>query len=282
MAYRMEWLAGFIRYLMTRLWRDELTYAASALTITTLLAMVPLLSLVFTFLARLPVSLELASNVENFIFTHFVPSISDDLQTNLHGFIEQAGQLSTIGFISLVVTALIMMRTIERAFQKIWHSSTKRKAIKSLLIYWVVLVLGPLFLGLSIFLSSYFTSLLLIYEGIREVGLQLRVILPVLLSIIGLTLLYWLIPNAKVRFLHAFIGATTAGILFELVKVLFTSYVTHFPVQEVIFGTLAVIPLFMIWVYLSWLLILIGAEITHGLMIYKPVGRAKDSEISAS
>jgi membrane protein len=269
MSHLMEWLQGFIKYLYDRLFRHELAYAASALTITTLLALVPMLSVIFTILARLPIGEDFSHSIESFIFNHFVPSISDNLQNQFQQFLKQAAQVGTLGFTILVITALILMNNIDKVFRKIWHGSKRRKALSSILIYWCVLILGPLLLGLSILLSSYFTSMLMLNEQVRELGIQLTYILPFLLTIIGLTLLYWLIPNARVKLLEALTGALVAGLLFELVKRLFTWYAISFPLQKVIFGALSVIPLFMLWVYLSWLIVLVGAEITHGLRYYK-------------
>ena len=186
------------------------------------------------------------------------------------GFVQKASSMKPIGFSFLIITVLMLFSAIDRGFNHIWRTKKRRKAIIAFFMYWLLLIVGPLFLGLSIALSSYFTSLLLITDTGRQIGGQLTIVLPWLLTTIGLTIIYLIIPNSRVRFLHAIIGATVAGFLFEVAKKIFTIYVTSFPLQEIIFGALSVLPLFLIWVYMSWLVILIGAEVCHGLESFNP------------
>ena len=177
--------------------------------------------------------------------------------------------MQTLGFSTLVLTAILLLRTIDNAFNQIWRIKNQRKTFISFISYWLVLILGPLFLTVSIALSSYFSSLLVVTDTGRQISAFLSIILPWILTTTGLVLLYLIIPNTRIKLSHALIGAVFAGLLFEVAKKLFTIYVTSFPLQEIIYGALSAVPLFIIWIYLSWMLVLLGAEICHGLENYK-------------
>jgi len=266
----MEWTGKFLSYLAHRFVHDNLSNIAAMLTLTSLLALIPLLAVIFTFLSAMPYVQNLGDEIQIFIFSNFVPSFSQNLQQTIQGFVQKAADMKTLGFSSLVVTAIMLLRTVDTGFNQIWRTKQRRKAIVAFLIYWLVLLLGPLLLGLSIVLTSYFTSLLVLTDTGRQIDAQLTIVLPWLLTTLGLAILYIVIPNTRVKILHALIGAMVAGLLFELAKRLFTMYVTSFPLQEIIFGALSAVPLFLIWVYMSWLVILLGAEVCHGLENFTP------------
>ena len=270
MKAQMEWIGKFLRYLGHRIVKDKLTNIAATLTLTSLLSMIPLLAVVFTFMAAMPITQNLGNYIQEFIFNNFVPAVSYNMEQAVLGFVQKASSMQPLGFSFLVITVIMLLRTIDRGFNQIWRTRQRRKAIIAFLIYWLLLILGPLFLGMSIALTSYFTSILILTDTGRQIGAQLTIVLPWLLTTIGLAIIYMIIPNTKVRFLHSIIGAMVAGFLFELAKKLFTTYVTSFPLQEIIFGALSVVPLFLIWVYLSWLVILLGAEVCHGLENFTP------------
>jgi len=265
MRARMEWIGKFLRYLLHRFIDDRLSDIAAMLTLTSLLAVIPLLAVVFSMLAALPLAQSLGDGIQSFIFSNFVPTFGQEIEQTIRGFVQKASDMKTIGFSSLFVTAIMLLRTIDTAFNQIWRTEQQRKALVAFLFYWLVLILGPLLLGISIALSSYFTSMLLVTDTGRQIGALVTVVLPWLVTTMGLAILYLVIPNARIKVSHAFSGAVVAGLLFEVAKGLFTMYVTSFPLQEIIFGALSAVPLFLIWVYLSWLVILLGAEVCHGL-----------------
>ncbi len=265
MKAKMEWTGKFFKYLAHRFANDNLSNIAAMLTLTSLLALIPLLAVIFSILSAIPYVQNLVAEFQVFIFNNFMPSYSEELEQTVRGFISKASNMKTLGFSSLVVTAIMLLRTVDTGFNQIWRTKHKRKAIVAFLIYWMVLILGPLLLGLSIVLTSYFTSLLVLIDAGKQISAQLTIVLPWLLTTMGLTILYLVIPNTRVKLIHALTGAMVAGLLFEVAKRLFTMYVTSFPLQEIIFGALSAVPLFLIWVYLSWLVILLGAEVCHGL-----------------
>lgn len=261
----MERLRDFIRYLGRRLVDDKLSNIAATLTLTSLLAVIPLLAVIFTILAALPIGKDLGIGIQTFIFNNFVPDFSQDIQHTIGDFVHRASDMKALGFSTLVITAILLLHTIDKAFNQIWRTVQQRKTIIAFIIYWLVLILGPLFLGVSIALSSYFSSLLVVTDTGKQLSSYLTIILPWSLTTIGLTILYMLIPNTRVKLTHAVIGAVIAGLLFEASKSLFAMYVTSFPLQEIIYGALSAVPLFIIWVYISWMVILLGAEVCHGL-----------------
>jgi len=266
----MEWMSKFLIYLAHRFTYDNLSNIAAMLTLTSLLALIPLLAVIFSILSAVPYVQNLVSEFQIFIFNNLMPSYSQDIEQTVRGFINKASNMKTLGFTSLIVTAIMLLRTVDTGFNQIWRTKQKRKAIVAFLLYWVMLLLGPLLLGLSLVLTSYFTSLLVIIDAGTQISAQLTIVLPWLLTTMGLAILYIVIPNTRVRFIHAITGAMVAGLLFEVAKRLFTMYVTSFPLQEIIFGALSAVPLFLIWVYLSWLIILLGAEVCHGLENFTP------------
>jgi len=265
MIARMEWIARFLRYLLHRFIDDKLSNIAAMLTLTSLLAVIPLMAVVFSMLSALPLAQSLGEGIQTFIFSNFVPTFGQEIELTMRGFVQKASEMKTIGFSSLVVTAILLLRTIDTAFNQIWRTEQQRKGLIAFLFYWLVLVLGPLLLGISIALSSYFTSLLIMTDTGRQIGSLVTVFLPWLMTTMGLAILYLVIPNSRIKLIHAVTGALVAGILFEIAKVLFTMYVTSFPLQEIIFGALSAVPLFLIWVYISWLVVLLGAEVCHGM-----------------
>lgn len=265
----MEWLGDFIRYIGRRLVDDKLSNIAATLTLTSLLAVIPLLAVIFTILAALPIGKDLGLGIQTFIFNNFVPDFSQDIQHTMRDFVLRASDMQTLGFTTLVITAILLLHTIDKAFNQIWRTVQQRKTIIVFIFYWLVLIIGPLLLGVSIALSSYFSSLLVVTDTGKQISSYLTIILPWSLTAIGLTILYMLVPNTRVKLSHAVIGAVIAGLLFEAAKSLFTMYVTSFPLQEIIYGALSAVPLFIIWVYISWLVILLGAEVCHGLENFK-------------
>ena len=158
---RMEWIAGFLRYLYFRFSVDKLSNIAATLTLTSLLALVPLLAVIFSLFSALPFMQDIGEEIQSFIFNNFAPSFSENIYQTIQGFVIKAADMKTIGFSSLVITAILLLRTIDTGFNHIWRTKQQRKALVSFAVYWAVLILGPLLLGLSIAVSSYFHSLLL-------------------------------------------------------------------------------------------------------------------------
>jgi membrane protein len=260
----------FIRLLASRFCIHNGLQNAASLTYTTLLSLVPLTTVVVAILTAFPVADQMADMIQDFIFENFVPAAGAQVQQYLQEFSSNASRLTGIGFAALIIVALLMMRNIDQALNSIWEVPRRRTLAKQFLIYWALLSLGPLLLALSLAVTSYIISMPLIVEAEETLGLGRRLIrfAPLAASMLAFFLMYLVIPNRRVPLLHALFGGLLAAVLFELAKHAFAFYVTTFTSYQAIYGTLAVIPIFLVWVYLSWVIFLLGAEFTCSLSIF--------------
>jgi membrane protein len=247
--------------------KDRFTYSSAALTYTTLLAIIPLMTVAFSILSAFPIFGSFKEDIQKFVFSNFIPAAGDVIQKYMQNFLSQTGKLSAVGTIFLVVTAIMTMLTIERALNDVWKISQRRKGIYSLLMYWAILSLAPIFLGLSLAATSYVVTLPIIVGAAHSVGLgfMLAQVVPFVLTVGAFTLLYVIVPNCKVPWRQGLFAAVIAAIVFELVKKAFVLYITNSTTYEVLYGALATIPIFLLWVYLAWVIVLFGALISNVL-----------------
>jgi membrane protein len=240
---------------------------ASALAFTTLLALVPLVTVVFSMLSLFPVFEQWSGALEAFLFQNFVPAAGDTVKSHLHQFSDQAGKLTAVGLVFLLLSSLLLLATIEDAFNDIWRVQRGRVLFQRLLVYWAVLSLGPLLIMVSLSMSSTLLSLKVFSDQslIADArGFLLRY-LPLLFELGAYVLFFKAIPNTEVKLRHALIGGAVATVLFELAKLGFAYYILSFRSYELIYGALSTIPIFFVWVYLSWVVMLVGAVITSTL-----------------
>ncbi|WP_237757956.1 YihY family inner membrane protein [Legionella oakridgensis] len=256
----------FILFVIHHFIEDDCTYRASALAFTTLLAIVPLMSVGFTILSTFPVFYQLRGPLQEFIFENFVPATGKVIQDYLQLFATQVSKLSMLGVLFLFITALLVMYTIERSMNKIWRVNSPRQGVSAFLLYWAILSLAPFFLGLSLAASSYFFSMPFI-KGYHAPSFLLSWI-PFLLSFMGFTFLYVVVPNCHVKLRHGLYGALIATILFESAKQAFVYYLSQYNTYQLLYGAFATIPLFFLWIYWVWLITLVGAEITYALAVH--------------
>lgn len=267
MPRRLNLLLHFFRYLFRRFGEDNCAKNAAALTYTTLFAVVPVMTVTYAMLAAIPAFSQVGMQIEDFIFNNFVPATGDTLREYLRDFSDQARQLTGVGIALLIITAFMMLVNIERAFNAIWRIRQRRRGISSFLLYWAVLSLGPLLLGAGFVVSTYLASLNFL-SGDAAIGSAYRWALgwvPILLSVAAFTLVFVAVPNTRVPFRHGLVGGVLVALLFEGAKASFALYVALFPGYQLIYGAFAAFPLFLIWVYISWLIILFGAELVANL-----------------
>ncbi len=259
----MRDFAGLALHASRRFRGDRCLAVAASLSYTTLLAIVPLAAVGLATFSAFPVFEGVQETLQKFLFSNFVPAAGEIVRENLTKFVANTGQLTAIGIVILTVTALMLLSTIEESFNVIWRQSVPRRLTIRLMTYWAILTLTPLLIGGSLALSSYIftiTQVLRIEAFEGPLGALVR-ILPFVLSVVGFAFLYVVMPNRQVRWRHALAGGVTAAVLFQVLKFLFVLYVTNFPSFETIYGAVSAIPLFLIWMYVTWCTVLVGAEL---------------------
>lgn len=254
-----ELVLGFVKHCRD----DQITVTAGYLAFISLLSIVPLISVMFSVLKAFPVFDSLKSAIEDFIFSNFVPTSGDQIQQYINGFVENASKMTAVGIIALIVVALQLISSIDKTLNSIWKIKRNRQLVISFAIYWMVLTLGPVFVGASLAVTSYVISIAAMADdytfGFSVIFTNL---LPFILSSMAFTFLFMIVPNTEVKFKAALSGAMVAAILFEVSKRVFALYITSFPSYQLIYGALASIPILFLWVYVSWIVVLLGAEFT--------------------
>ena len=262
-----------VRWHLVQMWNQFLDHdclaAAAALTYTTLFAVVPLMTVTYTFFSILPEYADVGEQVQSFVFENFVPASSDIVQDKLGEFADRAQNLTVVGFLFLFLTAFLMLVTIEKSFNTIWHVAEPRRGLQRFLLYWGVLSLGPAFVVIGMLSSLYLLSLPLV-TGLDTFGLgelMLRY-LPVILSAAGFTVLYYAVPNCHVPFKHALAGGVITTLVFQSALAIFARASTGFS-YDAVYGTFAAVPVFLIWLYLVWVIVLCGAIFVRSLSLIR-------------
>lgn len=260
---------AFAAYCWRRFQQDECLRSAAALTYMSLFAVVPLMTVVYAMLSAVPAFAQFGAELQDFIFDHFLPASGHEIQTYLRRFSEQALTLTGWGAAFLFVTALTMMTKIEKEFNAIWRTRGNRKGLSSFLLYWAILSLGPLCVGLAIGISTYVASLGILFDHVDIFGTRILLLntVPWLLTSAAFTLLFAAVPNCRVPIRHALIGGAISGLCFEVGKYVFALVMKNASYQ-LIYGTFAAFPLFLLWIYISWVIVLAGAELVHALSGY--------------
>lgn len=243
--------------------RDRCTRHAAALAFSSLLALAPLIAIGFSILSVFSSLETLGQGLEDFIYQYLVPDAGIEVRQYLSSFAEQAGKLTAVGLIAFFVTALILLHNIEESLNDIWRSKVRRSFIQRVLIYWALVTLGPILMGASLSLSTYFLSLDMVNEFSSRAGAVKA--LPMFFEAMAFFMLYTIMPNSPIKWRYALIGGVVAAILFELTKRGFSLFILNFSNYEVVYGALATLPIFLVWIYLSWLVTLLGAEVVAAL-----------------
>ncbi|MBB6253966.1 YihY family inner membrane protein [Nitrospirillum iridis] len=255
--------AGVTRYAVRRFYRDNCLQAVGSLTYTSLLAVVPLLTVGFAIFQAFPAFQTLRAEAEMLLLENLVPQVGENLNDRLREFISNAGTMTGVGVLGLAVTSILLFFSIEGAYNAIWRSRERHSVLVRLLSFWAVLTMAPLLLGVSLSLSSVAVSYLGA-EGSVVVELVRRV-LPGILETLFFGLTYLAIPTRPVRWQDAMIGGLVAGSAMEISKVGFALYISQVHTYTTIYGALSVLPTVLLWLYLVWCLILFGAEVTAAL-----------------
>lgn len=249
----------YLQLVARRFLDDGCQHSAAALTYMTLFAVVPMMTVTFSMLSLVPVFQGVGAQVEG-LFNSFLPSAGAEIQPYLADFANQARTLSVVGVIILVVTSYLMLHNIERVFNRIWATTGPRRGVAAFLLYWAVLSLGPLLVGTALLMNTYLLSVRLFTEELAQNAISILFgYLPWLLTLVAFTLLYTVVPNCKVMLRNALTGGVVATLALELAKSGFGYFVSNSSYTS-IYGAFATLPIFLLWIYLCWMIILGGAE----------------------
>lgn len=262
---------AFFRFLARRSFDDNLFAAAGALAYTTAFAIVPLSIVVFSVLKAMPGFNEWTGQLTHYVFTNFVPSTARAVEEHLTSFyLTETPGLTVVGAIALVVSLLVTLNGIEGTFNRIWRVQSARPKFSRFLVYWTVLTLGSVFATAGIALSARFYDLPVFDTDIGRAleSLLLRMV-PVLIEVALFAVIYRVVPHRTVRWRHALSGATLATLIFESIKWGMGAYLARFGNYTLIYGTLSVIPIFLLWIYFAWLAVLLGASFAASLSAFR-------------
>ena len=264
------------RYLLQRYQDDRCSEIAAALVYMSLFALVPLLTLVYSISTAIPTATDIQAQLQQFLVDNLLPEASQDVANYLTSFSEQAKNLTGVGIAILATTAVLMLRNVERAFNNIWRNRENRNVVSSVLLYWAVLSLAPILIGLGIGIKAYLFAAAHAVEGIDVLGVSsaLLSLLPFVLGILGVTALYMAVPNCAVPFRHAIFGGLFVAVTFTAAKALFTAAIANSS-YALIYGAFAAVPIFLLWLYITWTIILLGAIVVHSQASYQTAAQAQ-------
>jgi membrane protein len=280
-------VVAFVHYSIRRFVADGCLTGAGALSYMTLVALVPVTAIAVAVLSAFPVFAEMRDQLLATIFRAFVPAVGVEVEWWLRYFAGTSVRTTAIGIVALAVAVVLLLATIEDQLHNIWRVESPRPWVQRILAYWAVLTLGPVLLAVSFSLPSYL-DLLAARTGLDSHAIgrvptvqTLLRLLPVALETVTFTLVYALIPNCAVRWREAAAGAAVVAALMEALKAGFGLYVGHLSSYRAVYGALAAIPLFLLWMYLAWSVVLFGAVIAAAVPQWRADERAKDATPSA-
>ena len=243
------------------------TRAAGSLAFTTVLGLVPIVTVAFAFVANFPVFQDFVRVLENYLFRYTLPENARALvQTYVVGLAAEAASLRGVWILFVVVTAAFVVDTVESEINAIWGIRRKRPLLRRVIVYVVGVTAGPALVGAAITLLMW-----VLRQSITAVPLApvtVRAILepvPFLVAAVFFTLLYRVVPARRVAWSHALASGVLAAAAFEVLRRGFAWYVAHAPSYEIMYGALAAVPLFLLWIFLFWMIVLAGAAVTASL-----------------
>jgi len=256
-----------IRLTFRRARQERLAQVAGSLAFTTLLSIVPFLSVCLALFTHFPVFRRFEVALEDILLKSLLPAdISRTVLRYLHQFVANANGLTLVGSVFILVAAVAVMLTVENAFNQIWNVKRNRPFLKRVALYLLVLAAGPPVLGASLWATSYVAGASMGLIG--DLPPPARFVLtlgPVVLGTVAFACLFHFVPNTPVRKRDAFVGGLLASIAVELGKRGFAAYLMKVPTYKAVYGAFAVVPVFLIWVYFSWFVTMAGALVTANL-----------------
>ena len=260
-------IRDFLVFLTGRARNDTILRVSSSLSYTSLIALVPLLSIALAIFSAFPVFADVREQIQEVILKNFIPTIEDDIKQYLNTFINATAQLTTVGVAGLAITAILLLSTIENSFNFIFKVTKPRHIATKITLYWTVITLGPLLLGAAWSLRGYLYTLQTYVDHTNFS--TITNMLPALLNFLILVMIYILVPNRKVNIFHASIGAITSVMLFWVMRKFFGLMILSNATYKTLYGALAALPIFLVWMYLVWAVVIFGAVVTASIDEYQ-------------
>lgn len=250
-----------IKTVLRRFVKRQSFDSASILSFSSLFALVPGLALGLSVFSLSPYFSEFQQSLEQFLFTQLLPQNHSAAQTYIHQFVSQAQSLKGVSSGFLIFAVMLLLFEVDKRINLMWHDVHHRHWMKGLVSYLFVLFLGPILLGASLFLSSYVAAMG-VFSQLPMID-YIPILTPLILSSVGFSILYYAVPLEKINYINALKAGVIAAILLELIKYALFVYIQYFPIYELIYGALSVMILFMLWIYLAWLIVLLGASFCY-------------------
>lgn len=268
--YDKTWFQ-FILFVIRRFEADRCRDQAGSLTYTTLFAVVPMLTVFLVIISSIKALEPARQQLQQMIYSNFLPKTSIAFDKAFNVFTQNSSNLTAIGVLFLFVTTVMMLTSIETVFNRIWRVQETRNGIVGFMRYWTIISLGPILLGSAFVISSTLASMNVLsnnFAGYQVDGSALLWIISFALTVLGFFILYWTIPNRSVPIKAAAISGLFSAIVFELLKNLFGFIMTNFTSYTIVYGAFAAVPIFLLWIFMSWNIVLLGVEISYALTAF--------------
>lgn len=265
MSARYQTIKNFTALLFKRFIDNSCSTYAASLAYTTLLSIVPLLLFVFHVLSYFPALSEAGHRIEQFIVQNFVASSATEISKALQSFVENMHVFSLPSVISLAIISLILIFNIVSAINTVWGVTIKKYLAFSFILYFIFVLIAPILLANLLLMTAYFTSLPIFSHVMHDtfISQPLFFALPVMVEWVAFSFFHWIMPSCRVEIRYAMIAGLLSTILFDLAKFGFATYLHYFPTYRLLYGALATIPIFLVWIYLSWLILIVSALVCH-------------------
>lgn len=250
--------------------KDDCFTVSASLAYTNLFALMPMLIVSYTVFSGFPEFSQFGPKIQQILFDNLVPEVANEVKEVAESFMKQASELSLTGFLGLLVVAVLMIFSIENEFNAIWEVKRRRNGLSAFLLYWSVITLIPILLAVVISFSSYVQALPVIAAASKwAVVIPMLVVMKFFMTAFCFALFYFAVPNRKVKLRYAMLGGMVAMILFEFSKYALIIYFAHFNYYKFLYGALAALPIFLVWLYVFWFILLLGAEVAQVASSYE-------------
>lgn len=268
--YDKKWFQ-FVLFVIRRFEADRCREQAGSLTYTTLFAVVPMLTVFLVIISSIKALEPARQQLQQLIYSNFLPKTTIAFDKALNAFTDKSSNLTVIGVLFLFITTVMMLTSIETVFNRIWRVTETRGGILGFMRYWTIISLGPILLGSAFVISSAVASLNVLsnnFAGYELDGAFIFWLISFSLTVLGFFILNWTIPNREVPIKAAFLAGLFSATVFEMLKHLFSFVMSNFTSYEIVYGAFAAVPIFLLWIFLSWNIVLIGVEISFALTAF--------------